>query len=443
MTVRILTLLFLICADVLSLYAQMPLQLTLSESLQRAQKNNEALLIAQQDLETAHQRIRESLADGLPQLSASLSYDRNWLLPNFVFGNQSVTIGAHNSLTGNLGIRQSLYSGGKLFASLRVARLFRQYSQENVRFIEQRVLSDVETAFYDVLLAHELLRVSKLSLSRAQANYKRVQNLFNAGRVSEYDLLRAQTQVAEIRPDSILAANNLKLATLTFKNQIGLTPDMAIDIIGSFRLTSPVLSQSETEQIAIGHQFRPEIRQQNTMIPMRQNAEKISQSSSRPKLELVINGQWQAQKDNFKFNANDFRQSWFSGLTLSVPLFDGFRTNAQVAQSRADTRRAELGLQQIERAIGLEIARAHQTLSEALARKEAQMQTVNLAQKGLKIAETRYSNGIGTQLEIIDGQLTVQRAETELVQAKRDVAIAIVRLEHSMGILGETPVTQP
>jgi outer membrane protein len=176
---------------------------------------------------------------------------------------------------------------------------------------------------------------------------------------------------------------------------------------------------------------------------MRHNAEKISQSSSRPKLELVINGQWQAQKDNFKFNANDFRQSWFSGLTLSVPLFDGFRTNAQVAQSRADTRRAELGLQQIERAIGLEIARAHQTLSEALARKEAQMQTVNLAQKGLKIAETRYSNGIGTQLEIIDGQLTVQRAETELVQAKRDVAIAIVRLEHSMGILGETPVTQP
>lgn len=441
--VRLLTLLFLICADVLSVNAQTPLPLTLSESLQRAQKNNETLLIAQQDLETAHQRIRESLADGLPQLNVNLSYDRNWILPNFVFGNQSVTIGAHNSLTGTVGIRQSLYSGGKLFASLKVARLYRKYSQENIRSIEQRVYRDVETAFYDVLLARELLRVSQLSLSRAQANYTRVQNLYRAGRVSEYDLLRAQTQVAEIRPDSIRAANHLKSATLTFKNQIGLTSDTVIDIVGTFRLTSSALSQSEREQISMGLQFRPEIRQQNAMIPMRKNAEKVSQSSSRPKLDLVINGQWQAQKDNFKFKANDFRQSWFSGLTLSVPLFDGFRTGAQVAQARTDTRRAELALQQIERAIGLEIALSHQTLSEALARKDAQMQTVDLAQKGLKIAETRYNNGIGTQLEVIDGQLTVQRAETELVQAKRDVAIAIVRLEHSMGILGENTVTNP
>lgn len=418
-----------------------PLLLTLSESLQRAHSNNETLLIAQQDLATSHHQERESFADGLPQLTANLNYDRNWLLPNFVFGDQSVTIGAHNSFTGSIGIRQSLYSGGKLFAAVRIARFYRQYSQENIRLIWQQVNRNVETAFYDVLLAKNLLEVSKFSLLRAKKNYTLVQKLYEAGRVSEYDLLRAQTQVAEIRPDSIRADNHLKLVKLLFKNQMGVPSEIPIEITGTFRQTSQ--AKSHTNPLITGLQYRPEMRQQNTLISMRQQAERVSQSSSRPTLDLIINGQWQAQKDNFKFSTNDFRQSWFSGLALNIPLFDGFRTRSQVAQARNDTRRAELVHQKMERTIQLEIAQANQNLSESQARQIAQKQTIDLAQKGLKIAETRYNNGIGTQLEIVDAQLTLQRAEAALVQAKHDVAVAIVHLEYSLGILGEHITDQP
>lgn len=419
------------------------LRLTLSESLLRAQANNETLLIAQQELQTAKQRIRESAADGLPQLDATIGYTRNWLLPNFVFGNQSVTIGAHNNLSGTIGIRQTLYSGGKLFAAIRAARIYRNYAQENIRHIAQQVHRDVESAFYSVLLSQDLLRVSKLSLTRARANLTRVQNLYRAGRVSEYDLLRAQTQVAEMRPDSIQAENNLKLARLQFKNQIGLSPETDIQTVGSFRLNSSVLSLNDQERVTMALSKRPDYRQQDYVMAMQEKAITVAQAASRPKLNLVINGQWEAQKDNLKFSASDFNQSWFSGLNLSIPLFDGFRTRSQVAQAKAETRRAELLYQQMQRHIQLEIAQAQQNLTEALARKEAQNQVKDLAQKGLKIAETRYANGVGTQLEVIDGQLTMQRAEAQMIRAEHDVAIAIIQLELSLGILGETDQQAP
>ncbi|MDA0710160.1 MAG: TolC family protein [bacterium] len=437
------TVLFLACSLTLPAGAQSPVNLTLAESLLRAQKNNESLLIAEQDLETARFRILESLADGLPQLDAGLAYDRNWLLPNFVFGNQSVTIGAHNNLSGKLGFRQSLYSGGKLFASVRVARLYRQYAHENIRLIQQRVHSAAESAFYDLLYARDLVALSKLSLIRAQANQDQVLRLFESGRVSEYDLLRAQTQVAEIRPDSIRASNQFALAALALKNALGLDSETNIEITGNFRSESPVVGGSEREHIARGLLFRPEIRQQAALIAMRKNAETVTRSGGRPKLELVVNGQWEAQKDNFGFTGQDFHQSWFSGLSLDVPLFDGFRTRAQVSQARIDTRRAELELRQTERAIRLEIARAHQVLEESLAQEQAQGQVQILALRGLKIAETRYLDGIGTQLEVIDGQLTVQRAEASLARARHDVAVAIVMLERSMGILGNDVDTNP
>ena len=54
----------------------------------------------------------------------------------------------------------------------------------------------------------------------------------------------------------------------------------------------------------------------------------------------------------------------------------------------------------------------------------------------MAIAESRYQGGVGTQLEVIDGQLTLQRAQAELARAQRDFAVAIVYLERSTGILG-------
>ena len=70
-------------------------------------------------------------------------------------------------------------------------------------------------------------------------------------------------------------------------------------------------------------------------------------------------------------------------------------------------------------------------------RSSRQIQAVGLARRGLQIAESRYENGVGTQIEIIDGQLTLQRAEAELARVKRDLAVTLVQLELSAGILGE------
>ena len=149
-----------------------------------------------------------------------------------------------------------------------------------------------------------------------------------------------------------------------------------------------------------------------------------------------------AKKNEFDFAKGDFRQSWFSGVTLKIPIFDGFRTRAKVAQARADTRRAELARKQTERDVRFTLVQARRNVLEILARKRAQMQAVDLARQGLKIAESRYENGVGTQLEVIDGQLTLRRAEAELARAKRDFAVALVHLERGAGILGEPNISK-
>ena len=416
--------------------------MTLEESLQHALSHNEDLQIAREDLRVSRLEIRKGMADFLPQFDVTLRYTRNYLLPTFFFdtptGQQQFTVGAYNNLSGAIGIRQPLFSGGKSFAGVRVARLFEAFSTEQVRAVQQDVHARVETAFYDLLLAWELVRVSELAVARARANFRRVEKLREAGRVSNYDLLRAQVQVAELRTDSIRAENARVLAALAFKNQIGMDPGEPIAPHGTFRRETDLLSRgSEAELLALATRMRPLARQRRLEVEMRQSAEAVVRSESRPTLDLIVNGQWQAQKNEFDFAKDDFRQSWFSGVTLKIPIFDGFRTRAKVAQARADTRRAELAQRQTERDVQFTLVQARRNALEILARKRAQMQAVDLARQGMKIAESRYENGVGTQLEVIDGQLTLRRAEAELARVKRDFAVALVQLERGAGILGE------
>ncbi len=416
--------------------------MTLEESLQHALSHNEDLQIAREDLRVSRLEIRKGMADFLPQFDVTLQYTRNYLLPTFFFdtpaGQQQFTVGAYNNLSGAIGIRQPLFSGGKSFAGVRVARLFEAFSTEQVRAVQQDVHTRVETAFYDLLLAWELVRVSELAVARARANFRRVEKLREAGRVSNYDLLRAQVQVAELRTDSIRAENARVLAALAFKNQIGMDPGEPIAPHGTFRRETDLLSRgSEAELLALATRMRPLARQRRLEVEMRQSTEAVVRSESRPTLDLIVNGQWQAQKNEFDFAKDDFRQSWFSGVTLKIPIFDGFRTRAKVAQARADTRRAELAQKQTERDVQFTLVQARRNALEILARKRAQMQAVDLARQGMKIAESRYENGVGTQLEVIDGQLTLRRAEAELARAKRDFAVALVQLERGAGILGE------
>ncbi len=414
--------------------------ITLEESLQHALSHNEALQIAREDLNKSHQQIRQGWADVFPQFDVTLQYTRNWLLPTFFFdtptGPEQFTVGAHNNLTGTLGIRQAIFSGGKVFAGLRAARLFREFSMESVRAARQEVHTRVETAFYDLLLARELMRVSKSSVARARANFRRVEKLREAGRVSDYDLLRAQVQVAELLADSIRTENEHALTALAFKNEIGIDPDEAITPHGTFREETRLVSSS-ADLIDLSMCMRPIVRQRRLEVDMRRRAETIARSASRPTIDLIVNGQWQAQKNEFDFAAGDFRQSWFSGIALTIPIFDGFRTDAEVAHARSDTRRAELAQKQIERDVRLNVMQAQRNFLEVRARKSARVQAVDLARRGMKIAESRYESGVGTQLEVIDGQLTLQRAEAELARAKRDFAVALVHLERSAGILGE------
>ena len=415
------------------------LVLTTEEGVRLALEGNERIMMARSERIKADERAREARADGLPQLGAFVDYDRNWLRPSFVFNDQRFSIGNDNNLTGSLRLTQPLYRGGGIRARLKAARLEAQYARQVERAVRHQVTAEVEGGFYAYLLAAELARVSDLAVRRSRANLEQARALRAAGQVSEYDLVRAQVQVSVVSADSLSAHKELAKATVRLQDRLGLDLDREVSVVAQFRRHSLLAGATADSLVRIGVSRRPEIRQLAQLIRAREREIVVAKAAGRPRIDLVIDGQMQYQEDDLDLTDRDlWQRSWSTGVRVEVPLFDGMRSGARTLQAREETKRLGYEKRQLVRGVEREITEAWMDWQEAVAREAARRAAVAQATTGLGVARARYETGAGTQLEILDAQLVLVGAESELAVARRDRALAIVELERAAGVLGES-----
>lgn len=415
--------------------AESPVVINLQTGIELALERNEQVLMSLMGQVRAEAQVREARAAGLPQIDAVIDYDRNWLLPSLVFAGNTVKIGSENNITSSLSLRQMIYSGGRISASKGVARGQLAVAKEQIRLKRQQVVAVVETRFYDLLVARELVQVSDLALQSAKINLEQVQARRRAGRASELDELRAGVQVTNARVDSIQTLNDLALTEMSFKDVIGLSLDTEVEIAGIFRETSSLDLDDLPALVERALLERPELTQLHHQYEQRKRSVAVERAGNRPTLELIVSGQSQFQSNKFDVGDQEWRKSWGTGLLLQVPLFDGMRARARVAQAKSAVREAGYERDMIERQIRLEVERDWLVWHEVGVRIQAQNEVVHQAEKGLQVAQSRYRNGAGTQLEVLDAHVALVDARTGLALARRERSLSLMMLESSVGVL--------
>ena len=432
---KVLIIFFLVFVGAHAAGAESPSVVNLHKGIELALEKNEQVLISQMGKMRAEGQVREARAAGLPHVSAVVDYDHNWLLPSLVFAGNTVKIGSDNNITSTLNLRQTLYSGGRISASKDVARGQLAVAEQQIRLIRQQIIAAVETRFYDVLVARELVQVRDIALQSARANLGQVQARRRAGRASELDELRAGVQVANGRADSIRSQNDLALAEMTFKDIIGFNLSADIEITGVFREATQLDLHDVSALVELALKERPELAQLDRQVEQRQRTVAVERAGNRPTLELIVSGQSQFQSDKFDVADREWRKSWGTGLLLQIPLFDGMRARARVAQAKSSVKEAGYERDAIERRIRLEVERDWLNWREIGVRIEAQSEAVRQAEKGLEVAQSRYRNGAGTQLEVLDAHVALVDSRTGLALARRERALSLMMLESSVGIL--------
>ncbi|MEE9554849.1 MAG: TolC family protein [candidate division Zixibacteria bacterium] len=415
-----------------------PVKLGLTSAIEIALLKNESYQIARKELEKADGQVMEAVAGALPQITGNLSYLKNWRVPVGVFQMDGETVtfkfGTDNSYVADLTLTQPLYAGGRTFTALKIARTYKKMVREIVFNARQSLRVSVFESFYGAALAGEIHRVNNESFEFARQNLDVVQNMFDQGMAAEYDLLRAKVTLANLEPDVIRSLNNRDVALSALKNLLGMEPtieiELEIDSDSTQFLTAPLNKEEALSELK---QNRPEIIISGYETRLRDHVVSLSKAGYKPSLMFSTSLQYQAQFNRGSVFDKKWDRSLNSAIVLSVPIFDSWRTPSKVKQARVEYAQSRLKEESVVKFMILDYDRSLGRYNEARKRLASQGGAVELARRGLDIANLRYENGVGTQLEVSDARLALARAEINRAMAFHDLAIGYASLLRALG----------
>jgi outer membrane protein TolC len=415
---------------------------TLDEAIGLAVKNNRQLQMSRLDMDKADYRVQEAVGTALPSISASGQYSRSlkkavFFIPDLQNPSSGrivpLEIGADNAFQFGFTATQILFNSA-VFTGVGTAKIYQQASREMYRGTYNQTVGNAKRAFYAALFMRNVHAMTTASLKNAEDNLKTVETMNKQGLVSDYDFIRASVQVDNIRPAVVEAERNMVLTLNNLKLVMGMDPATTLDVKGELQYEAvdpQLLERAEATAIAENANLKAlELQKQVSDAIV-----SINKSEWYPTLAAFGNYQWQAQKNNFRFSGEDFVRSSVVGLSLSFNIFNGMQSSARLNQAEIDYQKLEEQDRLAHDGLRMNVQNIRFRLEEASRRVQTQTRTVEMAERGYKIASTRYAAGNGTQLEVNDADLALMRARVNRVQAMYDYSVARADLEESFSLV--------
>ena len=317
-------------------------------------------------------------------------------------------------------------------------------SKNKMKKAERDVKAEVTKSFYQLKLSEMMFALTKANDERLRAYHGVAQQNFYAGRISQYEYLRTQVQLANMQPELLRAENNTRLARVALLQKLFLDLDMDIRVVGD--LQTEFIHIDEDEAFASARANRSELQDIAISIEVLKLQEKLATYGNRPQLAAFGNYNFELKRkanmiDYITGNIPDrkLNGSWNVGLQLSIPISELLNPASTAWKSAKQyehgIERAETLRRNVESLIKLEIRRNVLLLEENHKTIEAQASALTLSTEGLRIARVAYGAGQISHVELMDAELDYQRAQLMEYQAWYGYITAKIDLRNAMGVL--------
>ena len=448
-------------------------EITLNQAIEMATQNNKDLQMAKEDVKIAEYNYKDVRGQLFPQLSliGSLKMTKNWLpdkvnqeIPkvskmitqpedgqedNYLKNDQIIagyldgfiekqipsSPTGETSIAGIIQFQQLLFSGGKLINGIRVLDKVKTMQEKRYELQMQQMVLTVVGSFYDLYLAQEGLAIQRQALSTAEMHLERVENLHRQGLVSEYDKLRAELEVSRLYPEVLNFENMKNLAEENFNRIIGNTGEVVLNPtlidktanFSSFDITLEKAIESAKEK-------RVELYLTNLMQEIYEVQRRAERDNWMPNLILQADiTRYNAPSPDFEVKSDDFGTMGSVGLVFQMPLFSGLSNSSKSLRSRHELRKSEYENINANEMITLEVRQNWQSFYQSLKYLEIAEKNLELSMRALNIAEARFENQSGIQLEVFDSQIQYNGALMAISQAKIKIIKDYFALNKAIG----------
>ncbi len=417
--------------------------LSIDQAINVALANNTQIKRALLSIDDADELVKIAYSEVLPDVTSSVNYVRNIeipvsFLPAEIFDPTQppgtfipVAFGTDNNWQGGINVSQNIFRGEAIIG-IASSTVFKKVQEELYRATAQQIVTQTRTAYYQVLIAKENLRLQEIQIRRLEENLADNEARFRAGLIEEYDVLRVRVQLSNERPLLIDAEYALDEAYRNLNVVLGLPVDFEFQVEGNlnnFDILNVDEAAAENADLRMVDQMNPyrfeetgtpaevwtdsrgDIRILESQINLKDKEITAIQSRFLPTISATYGLNWNAVEAGTLDPFENAVRAQTIGVSVSLPLFSGLERISNV--KRAKIQRKDLEVQKREAMLNAknEITTAQENLNQVFETAQARREALEQAQRGYEIAKSRFDNGLGTQLDLTEAELQVRQAE--------------------------------
>ncbi len=336
-------------------------------------------------------------------------------------------VGPLDDWTGGLSSRVTLYDFGERRAGLAAARARLGSAQADAAAIRGDVRLSVQSAFYTLAAAQELLGVAERNLGRTDSHLALARARREAGAVPQADVLRVQAEVASAQLQLISARSRVRTAAGQLNTTMGRPAETPLAIAPPSTDSLPPAPADLEDAVRQATASRPELKSEQLRVEAARANVSGARASRAPKLRA---------DGSYGWNDTVFlpeTEEWQVGLSVDMPVFDAgsrahrlARTKAELAREQAAYDHRVLQVRQEVWAAASELARAWESIA-------ANDTHVRASEESLRVVRERYQTGAALVTDLLDTQTALASAEASLAEARWTYLTARATYDRAIG----------
>ncbi|MFB1012771.1 MAG: TolC family protein [Bacteroidia bacterium] len=373
-----------------------------------------------------------------------------------------------NSFSLNSGVL--LYGGSQINNRIKQSEVASDANAKSTDVIRNQIALSVATTYLQIIQAEENLKVADAQQLLTKSQLERARLLEKSGATNQSNMLMLEAQAASDQVAKVNAQNAIQIAYNTLINLMQLPLDQAMEI-EQMDITSlpeyPSESVAQIYEMAIDN--LPEIQQAELQIRQSELGEKIAGASLQPSVSAYGNintvysqsGKEVTQTEAIETFPIGFTQNGQEpvlsarpvtviddkaftnqlsdnlgqqvGVSLSVPIFNGYRNKTALENARLNTQISELGLENTKNQLRNDVTTAATNLKAAKSRYDAALANERAQQLSYEFSQKRFGAGVMNSVDLLTSKNLWNQAQVQAINAKYEYVFRALIIDFYKG----------
>lgn len=414
-------------------------KISLQEAFDLAAQNSKQLMVDSLKIQALDFKKKQAQNAMLPVVGVSTSYTRLSgnidELPPINFMGKDIVLNKQilNQYNNRVSVQQPIFQGlknwntMKSIGQLKIATdLDRQKDQQDIK------LNVIQT-YYNLYKLQQTKIVLDSNIAQTQVRVNDISKFKNAGLALNNDVMRAELQktnllVSQADVESAIDITNFNMCIL-----------LGLDISTKIQVENPeVVKDANTtiqSLIASSYADRAEFKAQDYRTKAADYQIKASKSAYMPTVSAVGNGYYNNPNQRIFPQENNFKSTWDVGVSVSWNIMQLYSARAIVSDAKNQKAQLLQATAQIKDGISMEVNAAYETLKVALLKIDLAQRAIDQATENKRILDNRFGAQVALLSDVLEADQFLLQAQTNLLNAQADAAIANYKLQRSLGAI--------